>query len=74
MTFSFAEQINVSIHASTQEATSRPPAHSQSPNCFNPRLHAGGDEINALPPTLNEVSIHASTQEATVPADDTKHS
>ena len=55
----------VSIHASTQEATTITDHTITADTGFNPRLHAGGDYLGRYLGRYFSVSIHASTQEAT---------
>ncbi len=55
----------VSIHASTREATSKDHAGCNRADCFNPRLHEGGDVGAPDDASYLRVSIHASTREAT---------
>ena len=60
-----AKRTEVSIHASTREATQTRPARTTSNRRFNPRLHAGGDSAGLRERVQRHVSIHASTREAT---------
>ncbi len=60
-----AGPIDVSIHASTWEATGAHPSPRPGCGSFNPRLHMGGDPLPPSAHLMRRVSIHASTWEAT---------